>query len=67
MLVRIICPYEGRKSDGHSPIHGLGFVEQAVYAFRWALEHFCKEEDNVILYHVHQSVMAPVTNLGTGE
>jgi hypothetical protein len=38
---------------------------QAVYAFKWALENFAKDEDKVILYHVNQSV-PPVMSAGTG-
>ncbi len=41
-------------------------MEQSVYAFQWAIENFCKEDDNVVIYHVHHSVLTPVSTLGTG-
>lgn len=44
----------------------LSGLEQSVYAFQWAIENFCKEDDNVVIYHVHHSVLTPVSTLGTG-
>lgn len=41
-------------------------LEQSVYAFQWALENFCKEDDSVVIYHVHDSAIAPGSTLGTG-
>jgi hypothetical protein len=41
-------------------------LEQSVYAFQWAMENFCKEDDNVVIYHVHHSVLTPVSTLATG-
>jgi nucleotide-binding universal stress UspA family protein len=41
--------------------------KESVYAFQWAMENFCKEDDNVVIYHVHHSVLTPVSALGTGE
>lgn len=41
-------------------------LDQSVYAFQWAMENFCKEDDNVVIYHVHHSVLTPVSTLATG-
>ncbi|XP_024526278.1 universal stress protein PHOS34 [Selaginella moellendorffii] len=41
--------------------------KEAVQAFSWALENFCRPSDKVVLYHVHNPVTVPVTALGTGE
>lgn len=41
-------------------------LEQSVYAFQWALENFCKEDDSVVIYHVHDSAIVPGSTLGTG-
>jgi hypothetical protein len=41
-------------------------LEQSVYAFQWALENFCKEDDSVVIYHVHDSAITPGSTLGTG-
>ncbi|KAH9552430.1 hypothetical protein CY35_09G066300 [Sphagnum magellanicum] len=41
--------------------------KESVYAFQWALENFCKEDDSVVIYHVHDSAIAPGSTLGTGE
>ncbi|KAL2613600.1 hypothetical protein R1flu_025292 [Riccia fluitans] len=41
--------------------------KEAIYAFTWALKHFCKPADHVILYHVHQPNFSPVTGIGAGQ
>ncbi|KAL3679345.1 hypothetical protein R1sor_022301 [Riccia sorocarpa] len=40
---------------------------EAIHAFTWALKHFCKPADHVILYHVHQPSFTPVTGAGAGQ
>jgi len=60
----------------HDPLNSVGGSRkvviavdesrESVYAFKWALENFSREEDNLILYHVNQSVPLAAT-AGTGE
>jgi len=59
----------------HDPLASSGGVrkiviavdesKESVYAFQWAIENFCKEDDNVVIYHVHHSVLTPVSTLAT--
>ncbi|CAM6120480.1 unnamed protein product [Calypogeia fissa] len=41
--------------------------KEAINAFKWALKNFCTPQDHVVVYHVHQPYVAPITGVGTGE
>ncbi|CAM6101158.1 unnamed protein product [Calypogeia fissa] len=41
--------------------------KEAINAFKWASENFCTPQDHVVVYHLHQPYVAPITGVGTGE